>query len=623
MNDHLFNHVLSVCMKCTGHDDRVASIRVQLELQTSASPMQRKELNVRLTDDADPFFLFNLALGEEDFQSLKVQQGLLVDFSAFPQKLIELLQRCFEEQSKDSPKFVLHLMRSEPLAQGLAELCLVETNPFKHLTHLALKLQPGNDTDVKKYLATCLKSLQAEHNKVSMRLTHTETSLSGQLKETHKALSSRTHELESLRSEWSAHTESLVAKHKQELAEERQKAMQNQRDLEQRHERERKDIDTMRLQGSSELQARLSDLQRANQDLTDKKYHLESSMRELKGRLGTLDEDYKRAQRDLQSLRQQRGSLETDQRSREQTLSQQQTRIAVLQQEVQDKEALLDKGNQLIEAASDQRAKLEESVQHKTSLVAKLESTIKSTSHEVMKGNDIIKKLQGDLKAALAKLKLKNAITGKQEKLLEERNQTLRTVQQELDTLKTNTQQLEHENERLKESLESTRTKLEESRELLKTNENVINWLNKQVNEAQLTKRHGLFEVPTSTVAYRPSGVQPAVPSTRQWPMPSPHLTSTVSTIPHIPDSAHRGYNTSSMTVSTSASRHSEPALDPKYLQRPQHPPINPGGRAESAQRQGPVPLQLSSTPVAPSALASTAPPLMSAYFPAQLQGTS
>ena len=57
-------------------------------------------------------------------------------------------------------RFVLHLMRSEPLAQGLAELCLVETNPFKHLTHLALKLQPGNDTDVKKYLATCLKSLQ-------------------------------------------------------------------------------------------------------------------------------------------------------------------------------------------------------------------------------------------------------------------------------------------------------------------------------------------------------------------------------------------------------------------------------------------------------------------------------
>ena len=60
-------------------------------------------------------------------------------------------------------------------------------------------------------------------------------------------------------------------------------------------------------------------------------------------------QDYQRAQHDLQMLRQQRGSLESDQRSREQTVSQQQTRIAVLEQELQDKEALLGKSNQLME----------------------------------------------------------------------------------------------------------------------------------------------------------------------------------------------------------------------------------------------------------------------------------
>ena len=42
----------------------------------------------------------------------------------------------------------------------MAELCIVETNPFKHLTHLALRLQPGSDADVKKYLAACLTRLQ-------------------------------------------------------------------------------------------------------------------------------------------------------------------------------------------------------------------------------------------------------------------------------------------------------------------------------------------------------------------------------------------------------------------------------------------------------------------------------
>ena len=43
------------------------------------------------------------------------------------------------------------------LAAGVGSLKIIETNPFKHLTHLSLNLAPGNDTDVKKYLASCLK----------------------------------------------------------------------------------------------------------------------------------------------------------------------------------------------------------------------------------------------------------------------------------------------------------------------------------------------------------------------------------------------------------------------------------------------------------------------------------
>lgn len=39
-------------------------------------------------------------------------------------------------------------------------LDIVETNPFKHLVHLSLKFVAGNDDEIKKYLAACLKSLQ-------------------------------------------------------------------------------------------------------------------------------------------------------------------------------------------------------------------------------------------------------------------------------------------------------------------------------------------------------------------------------------------------------------------------------------------------------------------------------
>lgn len=41
-----------------------------------------------------------------------------------------------------------------------ASLNIIETNPFKHLVHLSLKLREGNDSDVKKYLADCIKSVK-------------------------------------------------------------------------------------------------------------------------------------------------------------------------------------------------------------------------------------------------------------------------------------------------------------------------------------------------------------------------------------------------------------------------------------------------------------------------------
>lgn len=37
---------------------------------------------------------------------LKVQQGLLVDFAAFPQKFIDLLELCITESSKEKPKYI-------------------------------------------------------------------------------------------------------------------------------------------------------------------------------------------------------------------------------------------------------------------------------------------------------------------------------------------------------------------------------------------------------------------------------------------------------------------------------------------------------------------------------------
>lgn len=61
-----------------------------------------------------------------------------------------------------SCRFILHFI-SQGSLNGERTTCtlnVIETNPFKHLTHLSLKFIPGTDSDIKKYLADCLKQFK-------------------------------------------------------------------------------------------------------------------------------------------------------------------------------------------------------------------------------------------------------------------------------------------------------------------------------------------------------------------------------------------------------------------------------------------------------------------------------
>ena len=186
MCDELFTKRVPILFKSPDREDRREHVHLKMELQTLSSPLHKKELVVRLTDERDLFFLYTLRLGEEDFQSLKTQQGLLVDFAAFPQKFIDLLEMGIREEHKEMPKFVLHFVSqgSYTNERTTGILNVIETNPFKHLTHLSLKFIPGTDSDVKKYLADCLKQLKDTNALLQQRLEHTDTDLNQRLQQT-------------------------------------------------------------------------------------------------------------------------------------------------------------------------------------------------------------------------------------------------------------------------------------------------------------------------------------------------------------------------------------------------------------------------------------------------------
>nr|XP_025043669.1 spindle assembly abnormal protein 6 homolog [Pelodiscus sinensis] len=469
-----------------------ADIRVTVETCTSTNPVHKKELTVRITDDAGPLFLYSLVIGEEDFQSLKSQQGLLVDFSAFPQKFIDLLDQCILEQRKQIPRFLIQLVTSSPVLDCMpAYLNVVETNPFKHLTHLSLKLLAGSDSDIKKYLAICIKNLKMENNILEDKLQKSEEGLLKRLTVTQQALAEKSKELDKLQNEWMSQTTSLTNKYSEEITAEKEKVLQVSRTHQLQHKQQKREMEETCNRKIHHLETRVSELETVNKDLKEKKYKSESSIRELKSKFAGLEEEYQREKQEILSLRRENSTLDTECHEKEKLLNQLRTCIAVLEQEVKDKEQVLISAD-VCESAQEHKKKLEESLAIKPLQIRKLETTVKSISEELVKANEIIKKLQGEMKTLMEKIKLKNAVTIHQEKILEEKEQTLQKEREVFNNVKQTLQQKEEEVFKLQEQLDTTVQKLEESKQLLKTNgKQIISWLNKQLNENKIASRPG------------------------------------------------------------------------------------------------------------------------------------
>ncbi|XP_024908064.1 spindle assembly abnormal protein 6 homolog isoform X5 [Pteropus alecto] len=538
MSQVLFQQLVPLQVKCKDCEERRVSVRVSIELQSVSNPVHRKDLVIRLTDDTDPFFLYILVISEEDFQSLKFQQGLLVDFLAFPQKFIDLLQQCTQEHAKEIPRFLLQLVSpAAVLDNSPAFLNVVETNPFKHLTHLSLKLLPGSDVEIKKFLAGCLKcskeeklSLTQSLEDVTRQLNFAQKFLKLRTKVPDKlhdfrqkiscttwtivTLSEKIQELDKLRNEWASHTAALSNKHSQELTNEKEKALQAQVQYQQQHEQQKKDLEILHQRNVQQLQNRLSELEATNKDLTERKYKGDSSIRELKAKLSGVEEELQRTKQEVLSLRRENSTLDAECHEKEKHINQLQTKVAVLEQEIKDKDQLVLRTKEAFDTIQEQKVALEENGEKNQVQLGKLEATIKSLSTELLKANEIIKKLQGDLKTLMGKLKLKNTVTIQQEKLLAEKEEKLQKEQKELQDVGQSLRNKEQEVCRLQEQLEATVQKLEESKQLLKNNEKLITWLNKELNENQLVRKQDVLgpsatpPVHSSSNAIR-SGISP------------------------------------------------------------------------------------------------------------------
>ncbi|KAJ3218845.1 Spindle assembly abnormal protein 6 [Dinochytrium kinnereticum] len=488
-SDNLFNKLVPFFVRTdasAASDKRKQNLLVRVALSLPKNG-RMKVLEVELTDEADLFFLYQIQIGEDDFQTLRHEQNLLVDFLQFPSKFLELLELCREHGYEDNPKFLAQLSSYSNADTVL--FSIVETNSFKHITHISMKLIRGNDSSVKVHLADLIKQHKKnENSSLKLRLDETTKSLSAQLQDVSHTSSGLSTELEKLKISHAEQASRLELKYSKMIAAEKDQSVAEREALKRKHDEEKFGLQRSYEDKIVRLNEKLESLLASNSRLKSETEAQQYQSENDKKIMNAYADDLRTKNQELELMRQSNRDLESRLEDLERNHKGATDSNTGLQATLRERTDTISRQQTQISNLEEVKAKAEQALTYCQSRISTLEANIETASEEISKGNEIIRRLQTDLKGAKSKIKLKNVVTLQQEKLLDERSSMISVQQEELATLKDTNTKLTKDGADLKAKVEDLERKVEEGKQIIAENTQVIEWLHKQLNEEGLAK---------------------------------------------------------------------------------------------------------------------------------------
>ncbi len=416
----------------------------------------------------EAYFLYILDVGEADYPALKRDQSLLVDFAAFPNQFLELIQGCLASSSSSSaaassppPNFLARLTIPSATAGVFA---IVEANQFKELTHLSLSFRAGTDQTLKAYLATRLRYMTQAHAQASTAHTTTAAALAEAQRHTQsledQLVAQRQAKEEEVAALQAAHATALHA-------------------LSSTHLQETQALTAKREHVTAALQKRLQETEARRAELSEARHGQEATIRELMRQVEGLTCRLQEKEKEVVGLEEAKRRWEAENLALARTGQELEVKVGGLAQQLADQGEVLAQTKALQASAETSKKRMEEALELYKNNALTLQEKLETSVTEIQKGNAIIHKLQGETQALKAKIKTKNEVLKKQEALLSTQRRGVDVGAHRLATAV-------HENERLTQALAQATATLEEARKENESNQQVITWLNKEINDLQL-----------------------------------------------------------------------------------------------------------------------------------------
>lgn len=463
----IFNKVLTVS-KIQDNDKRKCDINITIEEDMHSI---KKEVILRLTDEKDEFFWFQLKITEEDFQILKAQQELLIDFKAFPQMVIQYLENCQQRNAFEASKFSLLFNLSGGGPSSVGHLSVVQSNEFKQLKLLQLEFHPGTDGEVKNYLLSNLKTIKYKLE----QMTNSYNKVDLELKMCRESLTSKVNEINNERTNKEERMKELERLHEQKLNDQQQRNKDEMKDLQERHALALKRVEQ-----------KVSDLTENLQSLKETKSRQDVQIADLKSHLSSLEEEKRAIQSECTRIKKEAGAMEKKLTDREVQLSEVVTRMNMTDKEINVKDELLMKERDQLHLERESKRRTEEEAEHLRKEVASEKDKMRKVVDKLKKTHLDFVHFKEENKELQAKLDRRTHVSFKQEEVItslkkdvDELRKLMESLRMENSNKSDQARRVEEENKRLREELERCRKTLSE-------NDKTISFLSKQLNENQV-----------------------------------------------------------------------------------------------------------------------------------------
>ena len=421
---------------------------IKSEKNNSIEPMKisiirllekQPHLIIQVTNPNDPLFLYSLDLSEIEYQQLKTEQSLLVDFQNFPDFITKMFYFCKNDKD-DIYTCVLTLGgigENNFSSGGNGILAVEEKTQYRKLNHLILKLQAANDISLKKYLSDVSKEYKEKFENLSQKYSD----LNQNYEILQKENLNLKENLQKIEYEHKTSLDNLLNEKNKEINLIKENNFkENKKQLELMESDKNKTISDLENR-ISQLQGILDDATKNKTQLEEHKLKLEINQKDLEGKFAISNTELNVYKTEITNLRQENSDLNKKCLNYEKNLTEFNFKNESILKQLEEKNKSLENMKQLVDSLNKQRDSNEDTIKSLKASNNKLENKLQLSIKEINKGNDIIQRLQNDIKIPKSKIKSTKNELNTQEQLinqkqilLDEQNKTIKDLKRDNET---------------------------------------------------------------------------------------------------------------------------------------------------------------------------------------------